>query len=221
LSRAVRENARALRELGTEHLKRGSVALGETGFVTPTGHLGGRAGGFGAVGRALSAVHRLPGAKLFSFDLVIRYRGPREKIVQEILPRIGVPTSAKSGAELGAKVRSIIHDSIFKEVIPRAFGKYPAKGETGAGARESAGAFRKRVAQIKERRGVTFKVRLYREVLTGATAKVDRGAGLGGRRSGKPVPLRNRQPERKLERGNARKGAGLPARPRAKAKRKV
>jgi len=227
LPAAIRKNAEALRALGRDHVKRGAIRLGETGWLTPTGSITGRSGGFGAVGRALEAIRALPGdRKLFSFDLIIRWNGPRGKKMQETLSRIGVPMDyAGTRGDLTDKVRSIIHDAIFREVIPKTLGKYPSQDKTEKMTPEQ---FAKMIRDVKQARGLSFKTVFYREVTghegdeTAAPEKKKTRARAGqrGRRERKPVPLRGSSSVRKLERGNKGTGAKLPSRPRAQAKRK-
>jgi hypothetical protein len=221
VDQAIRDHANALRELGASNVKRGSKLLGETDWLTPTGRVMGRGianSGFAAVDRALGAIRKVPPPALFSFDLIVRFRGLSGKIEQNVMSNIGVPLQSRSRAELSLKVRSIIHDAIFKGVINQAFGKYPAEATTGA---MTPAQFAATVRSIKEQRNIKFKVRFYREVVHAEeTPPMDRRPGLGRRRQGKPVPVRNRQPVGRVARPDQGKNARSPARPGKKVQGK-
>lgn len=185
----VRKQAEAMRELGAGALKRVSLPIGETGWLTPTGQLRGRSQGFGAVRRTLDAITNIPEAALFSFTLVVSFNGPRGRERREY-PHIGIPVDIRNAEALTNKVLSVIHDTIFKEIIPAAFGTYP--NVRTVDNRETA---EEMLRDVKQQRGIRFKLRFYREVIHHAASKETprrlRGR-LGGRFGNKSVPLRNR-----------------------------
>lgn len=188
---------RAVREVGETSLKRGPLLIGETGWLTPTGSIRGRTQGVGAVRRAVQAITRIPSPTLFSFTLTVSFNGPKGRERREY-PHIGVPIDIKGTDQLTRKMLSIIYDLIFKEIVPAIFGTYPDPRTT-----HDQATAEKILRDIKQTRGVKFKLRFYREVIHREASKETprrlRGR-LRGRQPNASVPLRTRRKKPSMER---------------------
>lgn len=86
VARTIREQAKALRALGAENIKKGKKTLGKTRFLTPTSQ------GLRSVHSALKEIRTIPKRRqLFTLDLAIRYVGKDGTRKQRILSGVGVP----------------------------------------------------------------------------------------------------------------------------------
>lgn len=215
----IRAKSSAVREVGEKHVRRVPLEIGETAWLTPTGPIRGHYRGFGAVREAMEAIRdQLPGeTALFTFTLVVTFNGPDGRDRREY-PHIGIPVDIKGPDALTNKVLSIIHDTIFREIIPAVFGNYP--NAKTVDNRETA---EEMLRDIKEQRGIRFKCRFYREVIHREAAKETprrlRGR-FGGRFPRKPVPIRARRGAPNVGRRNPSKRARQVARPGRRSKKK-
>lgn len=194
IGRRIREVERGIDSLGREHVKRGSIILGQTRWLTPTRQ------GFAAVSRVLHAIIEetdMRDPQTFTYDLEITFRGPNGNPEHVTRSGVGIPRlrdlKQLAGEDLAAALERIVEQRIRLEihgVLRARLGGYSLAGKT-KGKKLTKKQAIEELRRLKRTRDVRFRLTFKREVVEAKARKTARK---------KKRPATRKKPARKKKR---------------------
>ncbi len=167
IEKRMRETEDALDILGEENIKRRSIVLGQTRWLTPTRR------GFDALSRVLETVVQLSKGKhqTFTYDLDITFRGADGSPVAFSRPGVGIPRMQDIRREVKETLTAALERTVERRirielwgVIRQTLGGYQVATQTARGRKRSKKAVISDLRRLKRTRDIRFRVTFRREI---------------------------------------------------------